>query len=96
MQRKKRLLIVTLVLFGIDTAILLFDLVSYFDSSFIIDVVFHAWVIYDLILGISSYLKLKKLPVDETLMQQNSEQTEYYNPCPQNTEDSMSDNSIQE
>ncbi len=95
-KKKAGFLIVALVLFGIDTAILLFDLVSYFDSSFIIDVVFHAWVIYDLILGISSYLKLKKLPVDETLMQQNSEQTEYYNPCPQNTEDSMSDNSIQE
>ncbi len=39
-KKKAGFLIVALVLFGIDTAILLFDLVSYFDSSFIIDVVF--------------------------------------------------------
>ena len=95
-KKKAGLLIVALVLFGIDSAVLLYDLVSYFDSSFIIDVVFHAWVIYDLILGISSYSKLKKLPVEETLMQQNSEQTDYYNPCPQNTEDSVSDHSVEE
>ena len=94
-KKKTGFLIVALVLFGIDSAILLLDLVSYFEASYIIDIVFHAWVIYDLILGVSAYSKLKKLPVEETIIQQNAEQADYYNPCPQNTEESVSDNSIE-
>ncbi|MDE6111505.1 MAG: hypothetical protein K2F65_06265 [Eubacterium sp.] len=95
-KKKDGFIIVALVLFGIDSAVLLYHLVSYFDSSFIIDVAFHAWVIYDLILGISAYSKLKKMPVEEINMQQGAEQIDYYNPCPQDTENSVSDNSIEE
>ncbi|MDE5996549.1 MAG: hypothetical protein K2G56_06485 [Eubacterium sp.] len=95
-KKKAGFLIVALVLFGIDTAVLLYDLTSYFEASYLIDVAFHAWVIYDLDIGISANSKLKKLTVEETLIQQNSEETDYYNPCPQNTEDSVSDHSIEE
>ena len=95
-KKKSGFLIFALILFGIDTAVLLYDLTSYFEASYLIDIAFHAWVIYDLILGISAYSKLKKLPVEETVMQQNSAETDYYNPCPQNTEDSVADHSVEE
>ena len=85
-KKKDGFIIAALVFFGLDTAVLLLGLVSYFDKSYIIDVVFHAWVIYDLILGVSAYSKLKKMPVEEYAMQPNSEQADYYNPCPQNTD----------
>ena len=34
-------------------------------SDIVIDVVFHAWVIYSLASGINAALKLKKLPEEE-------------------------------
>ncbi|MDE6412435.1 MAG: hypothetical protein K2K42_00855 [Eubacterium sp.] len=95
-RKKNGFIIVALVLFSIDTALLLYDVLSYLNTSFIIDIAFHAWVIYDLILGIVAYSKLKKIPVEE--MQQNSEQVNYYNPCPQNAEDNSTpdDSSVQQ
>ena len=36
-----------------------------FSVDSIIDILFHAWVIFSLISGIVSYNKLKKLPVEE-------------------------------
>ncbi|MDE5604549.1 MAG: hypothetical protein K2I73_03075 [Eubacterium sp.] len=95
-KKKNVFIIVALVLFGIDSAVLLYDISSYFQASYFIDIAFHAWVIYDLILGIIAYSKLKKIPVEE--MQQNSEQVNYYNPCPQNAEDNNTpdDSSVQQ
>ncbi|MDE6659071.1 MAG: hypothetical protein K2K01_03010 [Eubacterium sp.] len=85
-KKKNSFMVVALVLFSIDSAVLLYDLLLAFDASFIIDIAFHAWVIYDLILGISAYSKLKKIPAEE--LQQNVEQAEYYSPLPQNTDNS--------
>lgn len=61
---KKRVgwLIAALVFFGIDTAayLLLFGI----DLTAILDILFHAWVIYYLVSGIIAHNKLKNLPED--------------------------------
>lgn len=85
-KKKDSLITVSLVLFSIDSGVLLFDAVSYFDVSFIIDIFFHGWVIFDLIMGVSSYSKLKKMPEELRVLQQNEEQTGYYNPVPMGTD----------
>ena len=51
--------IFTLVIFSIDTLLMIF-LQGIGDS--IIDIVFHVWVIVSLVRGISAQAKLKKLP----------------------------------
>lgn len=56
-------LIFALVFFSIDT-LGMFALMGFSVDS-IIDILFHAWVIFSLISGIVSYNKLKKLPVEE-------------------------------
>lgn len=55
-------LIFSLVLFVIDTVTMLFMVVDI--SEYIVDILFHAWVIISLTMGIVSHFKLKKLPVD--------------------------------
>ena len=55
-------LVFTLVLFGLDTAGLL--VLSGISVDAIFDILFHAWVIYYLVLGINAHNKLKKMPVD--------------------------------
>jgi len=57
-------LIFSLAFFCVDTVVMF--LYYGFDVSMIIDIVFHAWVIYSLSVGIHAYFKLKKLP-EETL-----------------------------
>ena len=56
-------LIFALVFFVLDTVGMLLSIVIATDM--IIDILFHAWVIYYLILGIHAHFKLKKLPPDE-------------------------------
>ena len=56
-------LIFALVFFGLDTIGML--LLSGISLDSIFDIVFHAWAIYDLILGIRAYYKWKKLPPEE-------------------------------
>ena len=58
-------LVFALVLFVIDTAALI--VLAGFSTDWILDYVFHAWVIISLISGISAYGKLKKLPVEEEI-----------------------------
>ena len=53
-------MIFALVLFALDTAFLLLD--AGIAVDFIVDYVFHAWVILSLSMGISAGRKLKKLP----------------------------------
>ena len=76
-KQKVGWLIFALVFFGIDTLALL--LLNGFVVESIIDYVIHAWVIVSLIMGISSYFKLKKLPENEDLefeeLEVNSEET---------------------
>ena len=70
-------LIVSLVIFSVDT-LAMFALMG-FELESIIDIVFHAWIIISLSLGINSYCKLKKLPVQEadaSQLQQTEERQE--------------------
>ena len=66
MSRKNRSgwLVFALVLFSIDTLGMLFLNGIAIDS--IMDILFHAWVIYYLIIGISASSNLKSLPADTT------------------------------
>lgn len=70
--RKKKVgwLVFATVLFCIDT-VAMFILVG-INVDMIMDIVFHAWVIFSLISGIVNYNKLKKLPEQE-----NSNDDEY-------------------
>lgn len=63
--RKKKAvwLIFALALFAVDT-IIMFVVVG-FSTSMIMDIIFHAWAIGSLALGIYAYSKLKKLPEEE-------------------------------
>lgn len=56
-------LIVALVLFGLDTLGMIFLGGISFDS--ILDIVFHVWVIYYLVIGIKAAKNLKDLPPEE-------------------------------
>jgi len=56
-------LIFSLALFGLDTIGMLLLGVIALDS--ILDILFHAWIIYYLILGIYAHSKLKNLPIEE-------------------------------
>ena len=57
-------LIFALVFFSLDTIMLLSWYVI--DFSMILDILFHAWVLYYLISGISAHYKWLKLPDEET------------------------------
>ncbi len=57
-KHKKGWIITALILFAIDTAFMFLTLV---DLSSIIDILFHAWVIYYLIIGISAIGKLSNM-----------------------------------
>ncbi len=63
-SRKHRVgwLIAALVLFSIDTVsmFVMFDL----SADMILDILFHVWVLYYLIVGIIAHYKLKKLPAE--------------------------------
>ncbi len=67
-------MILALVVFVIDTAALLLMVVNIAD--WIIDIVFHGWVIFSLTNGIISYFKLKKLPEEEPETEPSAEMTE--------------------
>lgn len=58
-------LTLALVLFGIDTLALVALYISAEDVSGVIDLAFHVWVIYYLIIGLVNGKKLKTLPDDE-------------------------------
>lgn len=62
-------LVAALVLFAADTVGMF--LVFEPGTDIIIDVVFHAWVIYSLVSGIVAAVKLKKLPEEEELPETN-------------------------
>lgn len=53
-------MIIAAILFTIDTIFMLIIYLEAFDASVILDILIHAWVMYYLILGIVSGVKLKK------------------------------------
>ncbi len=63
--RKKKVgwLIFATVLFCVDTIVMF--ILTGISVDMIMDIVFHAWVIFSLISGIVNYNKLKKLPTEE-------------------------------
>ena len=75
MSNKNRVgwLIFTLVFFGLDTLGMLYINGLSLDSAF--DILFHAWVIYYIIVGISAHYKLKKLPIEEEKPSSSEENT---------------------
>ncbi|MBQ5601777.1 MAG: hypothetical protein IIU77_03015 [Clostridia bacterium] len=75
MSNKNRVgwLIFALVFFGIDTLGMFFINGISIESAF--DILFHAWVIYYLVVGISAHYKLKKLPVEEETVSLSEENT---------------------
>ena len=66
-KEKNGWLVFALVFFSFDTAIMF--LFNGINSSMIMDILFHAWVIYSLAIGIDAYKKLKKLDMEEAEMQ---------------------------
>ena len=56
-------LIAALVFFGFDTLSML--ALYGISIDFILDILFHVWVLYYLIAGISAHFKLKNMPVEE-------------------------------
>ena len=77
-KKKVGWLIAALVLFGIDTVAMFW----YFGitKDMIIDIIFHAWVICYLAMGIQSYFKLKALPEEahetESVSEESNTSTE--------------------
>ena len=55
-------LIAALTMFSLDTVFMLF----FYGFSMILDIFFHAWVLFYLIRGVSAHFKLKKMPEDST------------------------------
>ena len=65
--RKKKVgwLIFASVLFCIDTVAMF--IITGINADMIMDIVFHAWVVFSLINGVVTYFKLKKLPEQEVI-----------------------------
>ena len=86
-KKKDAMIAAALVLFSIDTAVLLLDVIPYFDFSYIIDILFHGWVIFDLVMGVCSCSKLRKMSVQDNFVQQNSAASDFYTPYSDGAED---------
>ena len=61
-----------LVYFSLDSLLLLL----FFDVSFILDIVFHVWVLYYLIIGVISGIKLQNMPPEQPVMNDNTTGTD--------------------
>ena len=67
-RKKPGAIIAALVAFAIDTAILLFCVFVLIEKEYIpdylLDIAFHAWVMFYCISGTAAYCKLRKLPAE--------------------------------
>lgn len=67
-RKKPGAIIAALIAFTLDTALLLFFvfvmIYKEYIADYILDIAFHAWVMFYCISGTVSYFKLKKLPAD--------------------------------
>ena len=73
-QRSPVWMIIALVLFVIDTAALIGLCIINQDFSSILDILFHGWVLFYLINGVRYGLRLKKLPREEALLQEQTQE----------------------
>lgn len=64
-KRRVAWIIVALVLFAVDTVCMM--LLGGFSLDSIVDILFHAWVLYYLIIGVVAHFKLNKLAEQELL-----------------------------
>ncbi len=62
-KKKVGWLIAALALFAVDTVFMF--LLYGFDISMLLDILFHAWLLIILTMGVVSYYKLKKMPPEE-------------------------------
>ncbi|HCG36151.1 MAG TPA: hypothetical protein DER23_07395 [Clostridiales bacterium] len=53
-----------LILFVIDSLLMVWDMMGAFRADMILDIVFHVWIMYYFIIGTRAYWQLKKLPPD--------------------------------
>lgn len=61
-------LIVALVFFCIDTVLMLF--IAGINMEMIVDILFHGWMIFDLVSAVIAVNKLKKLPAEEEVTEE--------------------------
>lgn len=66
-KKHKAFILVSLILFSIDTLFLIWILTLGFDISLLLDIAFHAWVLYSLSMGVKAWVNLKKMPPDEEI-----------------------------
>lgn len=59
-------LIAALILFSLDTIYFIYIIISAFDASMIIDIVFHLYVIYSLVMSVVNFFRLKNTAEEET------------------------------
>lgn len=61
-------MVIALVLFSLDTLLMLVDVILFLDLSMIIDIVFHGWVIYSLATGVKFGKQRKALAEEVAAM----------------------------
>jgi len=77
LAKKHRIFILfALILFSLDTLFLLWTITLGFDASVLIDIAFHAWVMYYLIADTKAWLDLKKAPSDDEEIAEENDQAE--------------------
>jgi hypothetical protein len=65
-KRARGLILAALIFFGIDSLILLFLILNMeFNASFLLEIVFHGWILYYLINGVMAWYKLRNVNKDE-------------------------------
>ena len=68
-KKHRVFILVALILFSLDTLFLMWVMLIAFDPVNLIDVVFHVWVMYYLVIGAKAWSALKKMPAEEFLVE---------------------------
>lgn len=63
--KKRFFILIALILFTLDTLFMLISIIGQFDLSYLIDIAFHAWVLYYLILGTIAWIKMRRVTSGE-------------------------------
>jgi len=61
-------MVVATILFCIDTLVVALSAIVFGSIDLVINILFHAWVLYYLFASLNAYSKLKKLPVEQPFM----------------------------
>lgn len=64
-KKKPGLMVAALIVFGVDSLLLVIFTASTFETAYIIEYLFHAWVLYYLALGVKHGDAATRKPVDE-------------------------------